>query len=190
MSAEGITEKGTKPGISREVVKQMILQILQEKLGGGAGQPGREWGSGRQEDSCWSTDSCRDTASCRDADKKERAEGLIKVEVPRIVTLPKDRLDTGNSADSVYTHDLFSLEESPRLGCGVMEMERTTFDWHLDYDEIDYVMEGSLTIIKNGNCVTAGPGELILIPKGSSIQFSVPGKARFLYVTYPADWNG
>lgn len=180
-------EKGNQPGISREVVEQMILQVLQEKLGSGAGP--EEWENvvGRQEDTC--QDAEKEDA-CRDADKKEQAEGLIKVEVPRIKTLPKDRLDTGNPADLVYTHDLFSLEESPRLGCGVMEMERTTFDWHLDYDEIDYVMEGSLTIIKNGNCVTAGPGELILIPKGSSIQFSVPGKARFLYVTYPADWNG
>ncbi len=70
-----------------------------------------------------------------------------------------------------------------------MEMDHTTFEWRLNYDEIDYVIEGSLTIIKNGKRVTAGPGELILIPKGSSIQFSVPEKARFLYVTYPAEWN-
>lgn len=159
-------ESGNKTGISREVIEEVIRKVLKERLGNSLEK------------------------ACPDADKKEQAEGLIKVEVPFIKTAPSDRLDTGNPADTVYTHDLFSLEESPRLGCGVMEMERTTFDWHLDYDEIDYVMEGSLTIIKNGNCVTAGPGELILIPKGSSIQFSVPGKARFLYVTYPADWNG
>lgn len=100
----------------------------------------------------------------------------------------KDRLDTGNAADQVYTHDLFSLSESPRLGCGLMVMEKTTFDWTLNYDEIDYVIEGSLTIRSKDGEVTAGPGELILIPKGSKIQFSVPNKARFLYVTYPADW--
>ena len=99
-----------------------------------------------------------------------------------------DRLDTGDKNDRVYTHDLFTLSESPRLGCGIMEMEKTTFDWTLDYDEIDYVIEGSLTIIKDNMHVTAGPGEIILIPKGSSIQFSVPQRARFLYVTYPADW--
>ena len=29
-----------------------------------------------------------------------------------------DRLDTGNPADRVYTHDLFSLQDSPRLGLG------------------------------------------------------------------------
>ena len=107
----------------------------------------------------------------------------------RVKTTEADRLDTGNAKDLVYTHDLFSLEESPRLGCGIMEMERTTFPWTLQYDEIDYVVDGSLTVCYGDTSVTAGPGELILIPKGSSIQFSVPEKARFLYVTYPADWQ-
>ena len=112
-----------------------------------------------------------------------------KISVPQIKTTEADRLNTGDPWHKVYTHDLFSLQESPRLGCGVMEMEKTTFPWTLQYDEIDYVIEGFLTICYGDTTVTAGPGELILIPKGSSIQFSVPDKARFLYVTYPADWQ-
>ena len=120
----------------------------------------------------------------------EVADGIIKVSIPKILVGENDRLNTGNDTHQVYTHDLFSLKESPRLGCGIMEMERSTFSWNLDYDEIDYVIEGKLTILHHGKSVTAEPGEIILIPKGSSIQFSVPEKARFLYVTYPADWNG
>lgn len=121
---------------------------------------------------------------------REEAGCPIKlVKVPQVVTTEADRLETGDPAHKVYTHDLFSLQESPRLGCGVMEMERTTFPWTLEYDEIDYVISGSLTICHGDKNVTAGPGELILIPKGSSIRFSVPDKARFLYVTYPADWQ-
>lgn len=100
-----------------------------------------------------------------------------------------DRLDTGDASHKVYTHDLFTLQESPRLGCGVMEMEKTTFPWTLQYDEIDYVLEGTLHILYENCAVTAGPGEAILIPKGSSIRFSVPEKARFLYFTYPANWQ-
>ena len=88
----------------------------------------------------------------------------------------------------MYTKDLFTLEESRRLGCGVMEMKETTFDWTLNYDEIDYVIEGHLDIVIDGRLVSADAGELILIPKGSTIKFSVPNYARFIYVTYPADW--
>lgn len=111
------------------------------------------------------------------------------IRLPAVTVSEQDRLATGDPSHRVYTHDVFSLQESPRLGCGIMEMERTTFPWTLQYDEIDYVISGSLTIRCGGTAVTAGPGELILIPKGSSIHFSVPEKARFLYVTYPADWQ-
>ena len=149
--------------ISREVIEQMIAQVLKEKLGS-LGSPKN------------------------DVHRQEIA-GVIKMEVPKIHVTETDRLDTGNRNDKVYTHDLFSLAESPRLGCGIMEMERTTFDWTLDYDEIDYVIDGELTIVKDRMRVTAGPGEIILIPKGSRIQFSVPESARLMYVTYPADWN-
>ena len=112
------------------------------------------------------------------------------VRVPSVSVTEQDRLDTGNPAHRVYTHDLFSLEESPRLGCGIMEMERTTFPWTLQYDEIDYVISGMLTIRWEDHQVKAGPGEVILIPKGSGIQFSAEDKTRFLYITYPADWQG
>ena len=114
--------------------------------------------------------------------------GVTAVPVPKIAVTEDDRLSTGKPSDRVYTHDLFSLEESPRLGCGIMEMTDTTFPWTLNYDEIDYIIDGTLHILINGARVTAHQGELILIPKGSQIQFSVEGFARFLYVTYPADW--
>lgn len=115
--------------------------------------------------------------------------GVLKCSVPTLRTTEADRMDTGNPAHRVYTHDLFSLEQSPRLGAGLMEMEDTTFPWTLNYDEMDYVIEGELTIVTNGQRITAGPGEVIYIPKGSSIEFSVRGRARFLYFVYPANWQ-
>ena len=70
-------------------------------------------------------------------------------------------MDTGNPLDRVYTRDLFTLQESPRLGVGVMEMTDTTFPWTLRYDEMDYVLSGRLDIRIGGETVSAGPGELI-----------------------------
>lgn len=116
--------------------------------------------------------------------------GVMAIDLPMFDVTEEHRLDTGNPADRVYTRDLMSTSESPRLGCGLMVMEDTTFDWHLDYDEIDYIIEGTLTIISEGRKTIAGPGQLIYIPKDSDIQFSVEGKARFIYITYPADWQG
>ena len=111
------------------------------------------------------------------------------VEVPRLDVAAEHRMDTGNPADRVWTRDLFTLEEAPRLGCGLMVMERTTFPWTLTYDEMDYVIEGRLDILVDGQTVSAGPGEVLYIPKDTSIQFSVRDKARFLYFVYPANWQ-
>jgi ethanolamine utilization protein EutQ len=119
----------------------------------------------------------------------EPTERVRQIPLQTIAVTEQDRFDTGNPQDRVYTHDLFTLAESPRLGAGLMEMTQSTFDWTLQYDEIDYVISGALTIHHANGTATARAGELILIPKGSKIQFSAPDFARFLYVTYPADWQ-
>ena len=99
------------------------------------------------------------------------------------------RMDTGNPNDEVYTTDLFTLEEAPRIGAGLMEMIKTTFPWTLTYDEVDYIIEGRLEIIIDGRKIVGEAGDVMLIPKGSKIQFSAPDYAKFVYVVYPANWS-
>ena len=111
------------------------------------------------------------------------------VGVVKIPSVKPERFDTGNPNDKVFLTDVFTIEESGRLSCGVMEMEESTFDWTLNYDEIDYVIEGTLEIIIDGRKITGNRGDVILIPKGSRIKFSAPEFARFLYVIYPANWQ-
>ena len=117
------------------------------------------------------------------------AHGVRAVKVPALGVDESHRLDTGRAGDRVYTRDLFTLQESPRLGAGIMEMTDTAFPWTLNYDEMDYVISGRLDILINGDKISAGPGELLYIPKGSSIQFSVTGHARCLDFVSPADWQ-
>lgn len=111
--------------------------------------------------------------------------GIMSVKLPLIKPEP---FNTGKPGDRVFLKDLVSLEESPRLGFGVMEMDRSSFCWTLNYDEVDYIIEGRLEIITGGRKIIAGKDEAIFIPKGSSITFSAPEFTRFLYVVYPADW--
>lgn len=92
-------------------------------------------------------------------------------------------------SERVYLKDVLTVEESPRLGCGIMELDSTTLDWTLDYDEVDYIIEGTLQIIIDGKTVSASEGEIIYIPKNSAITFKSDGKVRFMYVVYPANWS-
>ncbi|MFC6290740.1 cupin domain-containing protein [Levilactobacillus angrenensis] len=116
-------------------------------------------------------------------------DGLVAIDLPAWDVSEDDRMDTGNPTDQVYTKDFFDLKESPRLGAGLMVMKNSTFDWTLNYDEVDYVIDGTLSVIGKNGTATANAGQIILIPKGSKIKFSVPDAARFIYITYPADWE-
>ncbi|MEG1255877.1 cupin domain-containing protein [Clostridium sp.] len=148
--------------IDKSLLEKLVRQIIEEKIGG-----------------------AKDSV---DFVRNKDISGITSVKLPTVRVDESNRLDTGCPTDVVYTKDIFTVQESERLGCGMMEMKETTFDWTLNYDEIDYVIEGHLDIIIDGRLVSADAGEIIFIPRGSTIKFSVPNYARFLYVTYPADW--
>lgn len=112
--------------------------------------------------------------------------GVLSIRTSSVIPRP---FDTGESGDKVFLTDILSEEESPRLGCGIMEMDRSTFDWTLKYDEVDYIIEGSLEVIINGNTIRGEKGDVIFIPKNSNITFCSPEFTRFLYVVYPANWQ-
>lgn len=103
-------------------------------------------------------------------------------------TVKCEKFDTGKEGDNVLLKDVLTLDESPYMGCGVMEMTESTFDWTLNYEEIDYVIEGTLEIIIGNSKVTGNKGDIIMIPKNSKIKFSASQYAKFLYCTYPANW--
>lgn len=112
--------------------------------------------------------------------------GVISIDLNHV---KPEQFDTGKAGDKVFLKDVFSLEESPRIGCGLMEMDKTTFDWTLNYDEVDYIIEGTLEVIIDGRKVVGHKGDVLLIPRGSKIQFSAPDYAKFIYVVYPANWE-
>ena len=114
--------------------------------------------------------------------KEKDPSGIIKITTDKVET---ERFEQ----DGVYLKDVVTLEEAPRMGAGLMELkDGTSFEWTLTYDEYDCVVEGTLEIEINGNVLTAKPGEIIYIPKGSHIHFQTPNYAKYWYFVYPANW--
>lgn len=85
--------------------------------------------------------------------------------------------------------DVVTAEHGLPIAAGVMSLRAGSFAWTLDYDEVEYVIEGELHITTAGQKAVGRPGDVIAVPKGSSITFGTPSWAKFLYVTYPADWS-
>lgn len=90
----------------------------------------------------------------------------------------------------VRLRDVVTAAHGMPMAVGVMSLRQGTFPWTLDYDEVEYVIEGELHITTADQNVLGRPGDVIAVPKGTSITFGTPSWARFLYVTYPADWAG
>ena len=90
---------------------------------------------------------------------------------------------------NVKLKDVITSADKSPMSSGYMSLEQGEFHWKLNYDEIDIVLEGELVITRGSHSVNGKPGDVIFIPKGSEITFGSPSHARFVYVTYPADWN-
>ncbi|MDR5587109.1 MULTISPECIES: cupin domain-containing protein [Clostridium] len=109
------------------------------------------------------------------------------LKVVRGNTVKMDVFDTGNPNAKAYYQELVSKNES-KMSAGFLVIENSKFDWELTYEEIDYVIEGTLTIEINGKTFTAYPGDVLFVPSGSKVVWGSPDKARVFYSTYPANW--
>lgn len=109
------------------------------------------------------------------------------VKLVRGNTVKMDTFDTGNKNTRVYFQELISKKES-KMSAGFLVIQDSKFDWELTYEEIDYVIEGTLTVEINEKVYTAYPGDVLFIPSGSKVVWGSPDKARMFYVTYPANW--
>ena len=98
-----------------------------------------------------------------------------------------DFFDTGTPGANVHFQELVNKEES-KMSAGFLEIDRSAFDWNVTYEEIDYVIEGTLEVTIDGKKYSANAGDVLFVPKDSKVVWSSPNKARVFYVTYPANW--
>lgn len=94
----------------------------------------------------------------------------------------------GVSDHQVGLADVITSADKSSMAAGFMAWKECFFPWTLNYDEVDIVLEGELHIRNGGQTVVGKAGDVIFIPKGSSIEFGTPSTVRFFYVTYPADY--
>ena len=90
---------------------------------------------------------------------------------------------------NVWLTDVVVTQDRSPMGAGYMSLDKGEMQWTLTYDEIDIVLEGELVITRGSEQVRGKTGDVIYIPKGSSITFGTPNWTRFVYVVFPVNWN-
>lgn len=109
------------------------------------------------------------------------------LKVVRGDSVKMDVFDTGNPSAKAYYQELISKDES-HISAGFLVIDHSSFEWELTYEEIDYVIEGNLTVSIDGKTYTAKAGDVVFVPSGSKVVWGSPDKARIFYATYPANW--
>jgi ethanolamine utilization protein EutQ len=160
-----ILEKLPPGCVSDEVVDQLIRKAIEE----------RRAGSGAADHGASSFTS------------KRIARGIKHVGADSVTF---GIFDGAGAENQVGLTDVVTKQDGSPMAAGYMAWSDCFFPWTLTYDEIDVVLEGELHIRSEGQAVVGRPGDVIYIPKGAVIEFGTPSRVRFLYVTYPADWQG
>lgn len=74
------------------------------------------------------------------------------------------------------------------LASGFMTFDHSKLSWFLNYDEVDYIIEGDFVLEVQGQVFRATAGDVVYIPKGSQVVFSSPTFCKVFYATHPANW--
>jgi len=90
---------------------------------------------------------------------------------------------------NVWLKDVVVTQDRSPMGTGYMSLDKGEMQWTLTYDEIDIVLEGELVITRGNEQVRGKTGDVIYIPKGSSITFGTSNWTRSVYVVFPVNWN-
>lgn len=131
-----------------------------------------------------SLNSIADLTECRPYICDSDPGGLKAV---RGASVKMEVLDTGTPGANAYYQEVVGKEES-KISAGFLVIDRSDFRWKLTYDEIDYVIEGTLTVTLNGRTFTAHAGDVLFVPAGSEVVWGSPDRARIFYATYPSNW--
>jgi len=133
----------------------------------------------------------RETGSASSLVKEASVPSLPPLKVVRAANIEMERFLEGvqTTGANVRLKDVVTTEDRSPMGAGYMSLDKGEMQWRLTYDEMDIVLEGELIITRGNEQVRGGVGDVIYIPKGSSITFGTPSHTRFVYVVFPVNWN-
>jgi ethanolamine utilization protein EutQ len=118
-------------------------------------------------------------------------QNLPPLKVVRMANVQMEQFLEGRTTPgtNVWLKDVIVTQDRSPMGAGFMSLDKGEMQWTLTYDEIDVVLEGELVITRGSEQVRGKTGDVIYIPKGSSITFGTPNWTRFVYVVFPVNWN-
>lgn len=108
------------------------------------------------------------------------------LKVVRGRTVKFKSLDTGNPNTQAAYRELISEDPSQRKA-GFLTLEKSSFEWELSHEEMEIVLEGSLSLNINGKIIHAHQGDVLFIPKNTKVTWNSSDYVKLFYAAYPAN---
>jgi len=112
------------------------------------------------------------------------SDGSGMVKLVRSSTAKWEPLDPENLADKVMYNELIGADDGSAMNAGFMTIDNCNFPWDVACQEIYYVVEGTLTVEKDGKVFTANPGDCLFFQNGAHLTFGSPSKVKVFYATH------
>lgn len=113
------------------------------------------------------------------------AESQGGVKYVRGTSVTMETLDTGTPDAKACFREVIGEGDGSHVGAGFLEIDASRFEWVMEgYEEIDYVIEGTLTVRIDDRTFTATAGDVFFVPSGAKVVWGSPDKARVFFATY------
>lgn len=96
-------------------------------------------------------------------------------------------LKLNKTSDYYYINDVFGSNELATMSAGRELMKKGFLlkDWTIPFDDIMYVLKGSVKIVSDGKTYIAHEGDFVIETKGSKITQTTDEDCECLFVTFP-----
>lgn len=107
------------------------------------------------------------------------------LKVVRGRTVRFENLETGTPNTRAAYRELIGKDRSQR-SAGFLTIEKSSFACELKREEIDIILEGSLSVTVNEKTYYAHQGDVLFIPKNTKVTWNSPDYVKLFYAAYPA----
>ncbi len=94
----------------------------------------------------------------------------------------------GDGPGEASLASLIGTNDSNYMGVGLAKFDATSIEWTVRYDEVFCGLQGTTRIRVDGKAYEAGPGEVIWIPEGTTLNYE-GDKSTCFYALAPVDWQ-
>lgn len=102
--------------------------------------------------------------------------------VVRGKTVQMETLETGTPGTKACYQE---VSGEGAVHTGFLTIEDSRFDWTIECEEHNYVIEGCVSVTIDGQVFTAHAGDTLYFPKGTQVVWDAVGKVKIFYATYP-----